>query len=174
MNAVEIENALQTFEIVIDTREQPTASLKKRITQMAVPIRREKLEFGDYSAVCTVGDKLYSLTGKVAVERKMSLDELCSCYCTGRKRFTKEFERAKQAGAKMYLLIENADFEKAYAGNYRSQMKPKALIASITAWLARYNCQIVFCTASRSGILIREILYRELKESLESSNLIDG
>ena len=64
----------------------------------------------------------------MCIERKMNLDEICQCYCKQRGRFTREFERAQSAGAKMYLLIENADWEKAYSGDYRSQMAPSALI----------------------------------------------
>ena len=35
-------------------------------------------------------------------------------------------------------------------------------------WLARYNCQMLFCEPKLSGPLIREVLYREAKELLES------
>ena len=55
----------------------------------------------------------------------------------------------------------------AYAGKYRSRMQPKAFVASLTAWLARYNCQIIFYEPATTGKLIREVLYRELKERLE-------
>ena len=54
-----------------------------------------------------------------------------------------------------------------YAGKYRSRMQQKAFVASLTAWLARYNCQIIFCEPATTGKLIREVLYRELKERLE-------
>lgn len=79
----------------------------------------------------------------------------------------REFERAANAGAKIYLLVEGASWEDAFAGKYRSKMDPKAFIASLTAWLARYNCQLLFCKSDTSGRLIREILYRETKERLE-------
>ena len=67
-----------------------------------------------------------------------------------------------------YLLIENGDWEKAYTGSYRSQVKPEALTASIIAWLARYNCQLLFCKEETSGKLIHDVLYREMKERLEA------
>ena len=37
-----------------------------------------------------------------------------------RDRFEREFIRAKNADAKLYLLIENGTWEKAYAGNPRT------------------------------------------------------
>ena len=67
----------------------------------------------------------------------------------------------------MYILIENADWEKIYNGKYRSKMNEKALTASLLAFLARYDCQVIFCKEETTGKLIRDILYREIKERLE-------
>lgn len=164
MNPVEVECALRSFTILVDTREQDTPQLRKRLGDMSCPWERRKLDFGDYSACCQTLD----LSAAVCVERKMSLDELCACYCKGRGRFEREFERAREAGAKLYLLIEGATWEKAYNGRYRSRMSPQALVASMQAWLTRYNCQLLFCEAETSGKLIRDILYREMKERLEA------
>lgn len=167
MKSAEVKRILTTFEIVVDTREHPNTKFKKRIRSMGVPVVWHKLDFGDYSARVTLADdSFYSLNDKVCVERKMSLDELCGCFCRDRGRFKREFERAKQAEARIYLLVENDDFDKAYKGKYRSQMKPKALISSVLAWMARYDCRIVFCSADLSGRLIKDILYREMKERL--------
>lgn len=68
-----------------------------------------------------------------------------------------------QAGAKLYLLIENASWEQVFEGAYRTRMAPKALARSMTAWLARYRCQLLFCTPETSGRLIRELLYRRAR-----------
>ena len=78
-----------------------------------------------------------------------------------------EFDRAKAKNAKIYLLIENCPWEDAYIGHYRSEMKPQAFVASILAWLARYDCQVIFCSQRTSGKLIRDILHREGREMLE-------
>ena len=169
MNGVEIDYALSHLTLLVDTREQDTIELKKRLQSAEIPYIREKLDFGDYS----IKSKLlngceFSLQNKVCVERKMSIDELCNCYCQQRQRFEREFERAKEAGAKVYLLVENATFEKIYNHKYKSQMSPNALSASVLAWLSRYNCQIVFCKPETSGKLIKDILYREMKEFLNN------
>lgn len=172
MHPVEIQKCLETIKILVDTREQPTKAYKQRIKSMGIPSERRKLDFGDYSICCTLTNgEEYSLEKNVCVERKMSFDEICNCYCQHRKRFTREFERAKQADAKVYLLIENATWESAYDGDYRSKMSPSALVASMTAWLARYNCQIIFCKPKTTGKLIKELLYRELKERLENEEI---
>ena len=169
INAAEIDGILKTFTILVDTREHPNSSYLQRLSSMGVPFERKKLDFGDYSAKCRLPDgKEYSLEKAVCVERKMSFDELCSCYCQQRKRFVNEFQRAKDNNAKIYLLVENGSWEAAYKGDYNSLMKPQALVASLTAWLARYNCQIIFCKPNISGRLIKELLYREMKERLEN------
>lgn len=163
MHPVEVKSALESMVCLVDTREQDTPRLRARLKEIGCPWERKKLNFGDYSVKCDAID----LSETIAVERKMDLDELCNCYCKERKRFEREFERARQAGAKIYLLIEDGSWEDAYAGKYRSRMEPVALVASIQAWLARYNCQIIFCREQTTGRLIHDILYRELKEALE-------
>lgn len=163
MHPIEIANQLDSMVCLVDTREKPTARAKKRLAAIGFPIERVALNFGDYSARCGAID----LSCMVAIERKMDLDELAHCYCQDRPRFEREFLRAKDADAKVYLLIENASWEKAYSGLYRSKMRPESLVASITAWLARYRCQLIFCREETSGKLIHDILYREMKEALE-------
>ena len=163
MHPVLVKAALESAVLLCDTREQDTPRLRKRLKQIGWPVVREKLDCGDYSVRCD----LLSLAGSVAIERKCSLDELCSCYCRQRGRFEREFERAKAAGTKLYLLIEGTTWEDVYSGSYRSQMTPQSLAASILAWLARYDCQLLMCRPQTSGALIRDTLYRELKEALE-------
>lgn len=164
MHPANVFAALKSMVILVDTREQDTPRARKRLHEMGCPYERIALRFGDYSAKCSGID----LRESVSIERKMNLDELCSCYGRGRERFTREFERAKDAGAKLYLLIENADWEKAYNGEYTSRMSSASLVSSLQAWLARYQCQILFCNPQTSGRLIHDILYRELKERLEA------
>lgn len=170
MNPFEVNYALDRLTLLCDTREQPTAKLRRRLKDIGYPCERKKLDFGDYSAKCELEDgSELDLSSGFAIERKMNLDELCACYCHGRQRFEREFLRAKEAGAKLYLLVEDSSWEKALAGAYRSKMTPQALVASMTAWLARYNCQLIFCDSKSTGRLIREIIYREAKERLEAS-----
>ena len=163
MDHFAVDRALSTMTVLCDTREQDTLRARKRLKQIGVPIERVALSFGDYSARCDVLD----IQDRVAIERKMDLSELAHCYCQDRKRFEREFERAKEAGAKLYLLIENGSLDDAYSGHYRSKVHPSSFTASILAWLARYDCQILFCKAENSGQVIHDVLYRELKERLE-------
>ena len=167
MHPLDVKDALDSLVILLDTREQDTGRLRTRLMQTGRPFERKKLDFGDYSAkVLLPSDIWHDFSKEVVIERKMSIDELCQCYTRDRPRFEREFERAQGAGAKIYLLVENASWEMVYAGKYRSQMTSPALVASVLAWLARYECQVIFCKAETSGYLIRDILYREVKERL--------
>ena len=167
MHPAEIENALSTLTLIVDTREQDTNRARRRIARTELPFVRRALSFGDYSCYVTLPDGTeLDFSGSVAIERKMDLDEIAACFTRHRARFEREFLRAQSNHAKLYLLIENANWEKVIKGDYRSRMIPKALLASLTAWLARYNCQIIMCDELTSPRLIRELLYREVKERL--------
>lgn len=168
MHPAEIDQTLASMCVLVDTRERPTRISDRRYAQFERPYRREKLNVGDYSAEFQTPDgKIISLKDAVVVERKNSIDELCMCFTTERGRFEREFKRAADCGIKIYLLVENATFEAVYNGKYRSKMNPKSLLASMLAWLSRYNCVLVFCKAETSGKLIRDILHYEMRDALE-------
>lgn len=167
MELCEIDMALDGQTMLIDTREHDNAHLRWRINQMERPYERKALSFGDYSCKFPLTNgEWYSLENECCIERKQNLDEICGNFCQNRKRFEREFERASEAGARVYLLIENADWTKIFAHDYRSQMQPAALKASLLAWLARYDCKLITCKPNESGILIRDILLREGKERM--------
>lgn len=168
-----IDSCLESMEILVDTREQPSKRAKDRYKSFQCPYQRRKLEYGDYTYNFRTPDGEWLFPDDqpvlpvVAIERKMNLDELAQCFTKERKRFEAEFERAKEAGAKIYLLVENASYENLYNGKYRSRFNPAAYTASVWAWVARYNLIPIFCKEETSGKVIRDILYRELKQRLE-------
>ena len=167
MTIPEVEESLQSMVILIDSREQQTDRSKARYAQFGCPYERTTIRTGDYSAKFQLPDgSWYDMSEDVTLERKMNLSELCLCFGSERKRFIREFERAKENNIRMWLLLENSSFKDAYAGRYRSQYKPKSLIASLLAFQARYNCRIVMCDESVSGKLIRDILYYKGREIL--------
>lgn len=168
MTPPKIEQAMRTLTVLVDTREQDTPLFRRRMEALSLPFVRRKLDFGDYSCKMDLYGQEIDLSDGFAIERKMNLDELANCYTAGRARFQREFERAQAAGARIYLLIESADWEKAYAGRYRSRLHPNALVASMLAWLARYGCQIIMCEPETTPRLIHDICIREARERLEA------
>ena len=172
MDHFEIQDVLKSFEIIADSREQNTPRAKERFQSFGVPVRRATLSYGDYCGqIVLPGGELHNIAETLSpacvIERKMSADETAMCFTRGRDRFRREFERATEQGAKVYLLIENASWESIMNHRYRSKYHPAAFLASLTAWSIRYNMTPVFCKAQTSGRLIKEILYRDIKERLE-------
>ena len=170
---------LKTFEILVDTREQPTKQSQKRYDSFEVQYKRVTLSYGDYAynAILPNGKPIYDVSTTIhpicVVERKMNLDELAGCYTSSRQRFQKEFERAKEHHCRIYLICENANWENLMNGKYRSRFHQNAFTASAVTWMVRYNMNIIFCKEETSGKLIKEILYRDLKERLEGGEF-DG
>ena len=153
--------------LLVDSREKPTSEAKKRWESFGVPYRIQALKIGDYTAEFILPNReKFSLENICVIERKMSIGEICGNFCQNRSRFIREFERIRNAGAKAYVIVEGASWEAIYNHRYHSQMSTQALVASLTAWMARYNAHIIFCRAETFPNLCREILYREAKEIL--------
>ncbi len=173
MDVLEIADIMETFRVVCDTREHMTQKAEMRFKAFNAPVQRLALSYGDYCADVSIGGRtsLYDASGSISpkcvIERKMSLDELAMCFCRGRGRFQREFERASANKAKVYLLTENGSWEAIINHRYKSRFSPQAFLASLTAWAARYDIVPLFCRADTSGKLIREILYRDMKERLQ-------
>lgn len=166
MDNFQIENVLESMVIIVDTREQPSERAKRRYQDFNCPYIRQKLDFGDYSAKFILPDGSEKILN-AAIERKMNLEELSSCFTRERDRFKAEFIRSKDAGASMYLLIENATWENLINGRYKTKFNSKAFLGTMIAWIVRYNLKPIFCKSETSGTMIYQILYRELKERLE-------
>lgn len=179
MDIFDIEDLMKSFEIICDTREQQTQRAQQRYKDFGVNCSRGTLSYGDYCANVTFpdGTKLYDSSGtiyaKCVVERKMNLDELAQCFTRGRDRFKREFERASANGCRVFLLCEDGSIEKILRHEYRSQFNPNAFLASVIAWNIRYDMQLIFCTHLSSGKMIREILYRDIKDRAEKGEF-DG
>ena len=179
MTRREIRDAVNNMTVLIDTREQDTLRARKRIKAIDMPVERVVLDYGDYSYNTTLpgGEPLYDTSGRIypkcVIERKMDLDELAACLGASRERFEREWERASEHGARLWLLVENATWGDLFRHHYRSHMEPSALLGSIIAWQCRYDARLVFCSESESGRLIREILQKDLRQRLEGGEF-DG
>ena len=107
------------------------------------------------------------LSDEVVIERKANLDEIAGNFTTDRRRFEAEFIRAKAAGVKVFLLIENASWVDIFSGNYQSHIAPNTLAAAILSWQAKYNITVMFSREEDSARLIAGILYYWLRARLE-------
>ena len=173
MDVFEQKQVLKSFEILVDSREQPTKRAYRRYKSFGVLYRRATLSYGDYTYNATLPDGSSLLDADKTAEplccceRKMSLDELAQCFTRSRKRFQNEFERAAEHGCRITLIVENASWENLYNGKYRTKFNSNAFVASVHAWANRYGMNLIFCKEETSGKIIKDILYRDLKERLE-------
>ena len=180
MNPIEEQEMLESLTILVDTREQPTERAAKRYKTFGVPYKRATLSYGDYTynAKLPSGEWLFPegqiVAAPIVIERKMNLDELAQCFTRSRDRFEREFERAKANNARVFLLVENATWENLINGRYRSKYNPVAFLASLCAWIVRYDLQFINCKEETSGKIIKEVLYRDLKERISRGEYDTG
>lgn len=173
MTKFEIDDCLKSMFVLVDTREQPSQRATDRYKSFGCPWQRQTLSFGDYTYNFRLPNGSFrfpegsTVVPDAVIERKMSLTELSGCFCQSRERFKAEFEKAASAGSAIYLLVEDATWEKLLTGKYKTKFNPAAFTASLIAWSIRYNIKPIFCRHETSGQIIKEILYRELKERLE-------
>lgn len=158
----ELKSELSKMEIICDTRENVNDHITSWLDKKNIPYITRKLNTGDYSAM------LGGLTMEkdVLIERKHNLDEICGNFTAERERFEREMIRAKAIGTKVFLVIENATWEDVFLGNYRSQLKPQSLAASLLSWQVKYNLTVLFCKPESTGKLIYSILYYWAREEL--------
>lgn len=174
MRPKDIRSVLDTMTVLVDSREQDTERARWRYASIGLPAERCTLDYGDYSYNATLqdGSRIYDLSGRVrptvSIERKMNLDELAECFGSGRDRFEREFGRAGDAGAQMWLMIEGGSWESIYDHRYQSKMLPKSLAGSIFAFSRRYNLRVIFCSERTTGRIIRGILMRDLEDRLKA------
>lgn len=174
MGPVDIEACLDSLVVIVDKREQPSERAERRYKAFGSPYRRATLNYGDYAYNFQKPDGEWffneeetTIAAPVVIERKMDLVELSGCLCQQRERFEREFQRAKDHGATVYLLVEDANWENLLNGRYKTKFHPHAFEASLLAFIARYDIKPIFCKKETSGKLIHDILFRELKERLE-------
>lgn len=100
-----------------------------------VEVIRAALETFDYS--------ILGWEDRIGIERKGSLDEVCTCFTQDRPRFEREMQRGRLF-ERAAVIIEDS-LPNAIAGRYRSGLTTNALIESICAFWTRYG--IPFCFA---------------------------
>lgn len=107
--------------VVVDTREQDPLPVRRLRTV------RAGLQSGDYSIAGA--EHLF------AVERK-SLPDLVACVGPERERFERELHRLR--GFRFARLLIVSSPQDVVAGRFRSSMSPRAVLASVRAFEARY------------------------------------
>ena len=121
MDQFEVDDCLRSMVVLVDTREQDTKRARERYSRFPVSMSGRPYLMGTMLIIFVLpyGSRFmeysrHEVSAPIVVERKMNLDELAGCFTRSRKRFEAEFARAKENGARIYLLVENATWEKSF------------------------------------------------------------
>lgn len=142
----EIKKLLETLVIIYDSREQENEHILKYMEKRSIPVKKQKLDVGDYSCYIPKNEEL-GITRDIylnsVVERKASVDEICgNLQKSTQAAFENELVRSQRY--RFVLFVEQEDFdEKLSRGEYRSAYDPKALKARLESFKAKYNFEIV-------------------------------
>ena len=153
--------------LLIDTREKPKAiqGIMRTIERMGIPYERTKLLFGDYQD--------YNRP-EVVIDRKQSIRELAQNCTRDHVRFRAELDRAKKAGAKLVILVEQNRYKDGdewrmveditdlmYWTSPHTTIRGEKVYRVLRGWMAKYNIDVQFCDKRNTGKRILEIIYHE-------------
>jgi len=143
--------------IVIDTREQEPLPFGRLATTIGT------LVSGDYSVA--------GLEHLFAIERKSIVDLVGCCTGENRQRFERELHRLRGFRFKRLLIIgSEAEILK---GDYRSNIKPQAVLGTLRAFEVRYDLPVVFCqTAELAGRQVEGWAFWFSREMVEVVNTL--
>lgn len=153
----EIKRLTKQMIVLVDSREKKNSHILDYFRKQKIAYQVEKLEYGDYSFMIpasAVGENIYFHRDCV-VERKGSLEELSGNFAQERERFEKEFLKAGNDDAKVYLMIEApGGYSDIIGHKYRTEFTPAAYMASLKTWESRFGCNVQFIDSQYSGYYI--------------------
>ena len=141
--------------VVIDTREQAPLVFARLAAVSGT------LYTGDYSF--RGGEELF------AVERKSIADLVGCCVGENRERFARELHRLRGHRFKRLLIVGRR--EEIEEAKYRSNVKPKAVLATLGAFEARYDVPVVFAPSPAAAALqVEHWIWWFSRELVEQAN----
>jgi ERCC4-type nuclease len=165
----ELKNLLNSIRILVDSREQKNEHILQYFNENNISYKTAKLMTGDYSVILPANPEIgipRDLHFPITVERKNSVDELAQSI-KDRTRFENELIRSKDI--KFILMVEDT-YENLVVGNYRSQYNPRALLASLKTFEARYGFTSVFVHRQFTGNYVFHHLYYHVRNCLKGNN----
>jgi len=153
--------------LLIDSREKTKAikTIISEIERQNIPYIISKLPFGDYCDWNRPG---------IVIDRKQNIAELTKNCTTDHVRFKAELERAKAAGAKLVVLVEQNRYKCGdrfvpvnditdiiYWSNPHTTIRGEKVYRVLRSWCARYDLEVQFCDKRCTGKRILQIIYGE-------------
>lgn len=166
----EIKQLFKSAVILVDSREKKNEHILDYFRKQGIAWQQTKLDYGDYSFMIpkvAAGQDIF-FHRDIVVERKASLEELSGNLTQDRDRFEKEFLRARNDGAKIYLMIESpGGYSDIIAHKYRTEFKPAAYMASLKTWEHRFKANVQFIDSQYSGYFIISTFSYFAREALK-------
>lgn len=154
--------------LIIDTREKSKAiqSILRTFDAAGIKYEKSKLLFGDYMD--------YNRPG-IVIDRKQNVAELAKNIAGPKKerdRFMAELERAKAAGSKLVILVEQNRYK--YGTEWKrintladlmlwcdpyTSIQGEKIYRTLSALCYRYNVIVKFCDKRQTGKEILKVLY---------------
>ena len=160
----------KSMVILVDSREKSNAHILDYFRKQHVAYEETKLDYGDYSFYIpsgAAGEDIY-FHRDIVIERKASLEELSGNLAQQRERFEKEFLRAGNDQAKIYLMIEApGGYSDIVAHKYRTEFSPASYMASLKTWEHRFNANVQFIDRQFSGYYILSTFTYYAREALK-------
>ena len=126
--------------LLVDTREQAPLVFRNLPSEVA------SLTTGDYS--------IRSLEDHFQIERKTPQDFVGCCVGDSRARFERELARMRGARFRRLLIIGcEAHFT---TQRYRGNLTPRSVLATLSAFEARYDLPVVYSPSPEAGALLIE------------------
>lgn len=151
--------------IIIDSREKPKAIEKiiKYFEHEGIQYTTSKMLFGDYMD--------YNQPN-IVIDRKHDIAELAKNCTAEHERFRRELERAQDAGATLYILVEqnrytsNGEHIKVerisdllrWSSKY-TIVKGEKVFRVLVGWMRKFPLKVVFCDKRHTGEMIVKIIY---------------
>ena len=167
----EIKKLTKQMIVLIDTREKRNEHILSYFDKQGITYRKEKLDFGDYtfllpSAATGQGDIYFH--DSIVIERKASLEELSGNLAQKRQQFETEFLKARNAGCKVYLMVEAPGGYSDIVGHrYRTEFTPAAYMASLKTFEHRFDANIQFISPEYAGYYIVSTFQYYAREKLK-------
>jgi ERCC4-type nuclease len=176
MTDKQFQQKLSEMVIIVDSREQQVDHITSVFDKKGIKYVKRKLDYGDYSYYISsdVNNGDLQEPRKIVIERKNSLEELSSNFTTGRERFKREFDRAREVNAKVILMIENGSYRKLLEHKYDTDLSVESFKGSIFSFKAKYGIEVEFIESSLSAFFIYNTFRYFLREDLKNMDRDSG
>ena len=151
--------------LIIDSREKPKAiqNILRTFDAEGVLWEKSKLLFGDYMDFSRP---------QIVVDRKQNIAELAKNCTVDHERFKRELERAKKAGSRLIILVEQNRYKDRGKWIHVDSIEDIMLWSSphttirgervfriLSSWCAKYPIEVRFCDKRQTGKEILRIIY---------------